>query len=73
MFARNALQQDPSYVSIGSQELIGKRLNRVVPIAPGGTFSDYVPFYFTPFSMMMLNIKTGWKGIIQRPNEDIVI
>jgi ssDNA thymidine ADP-ribosyltransferase, DarT len=38
-----------------------------------GTLSDYVPFYFTPFSIMMYNIKTGYGGITQRKNCDIVI
>jgi hypothetical protein len=38
----------------------------------GGTLSDYVPFYFTPFSIMMYNIKTGY-GVKQVPNDDIVI
>jgi hypothetical protein len=35
--------------------------------------SDYVPFYFTPFSPMMYNIKTGWGGIKKRENHEIVI
>ena len=34
---------------------------------------DYVPFYFTPFSVMLRNIHTGWNGIKQVPNTDIVI
>jgi hypothetical protein len=41
--------------------------------AHGGTLSDYVPFYFTPLSPMFLNIHTGWNGIQQRTNEEIVI
>ena len=44
-----------------------------MPVAPGGTLSDYVPFYFTPFSIMMYNIKTGYGGIPQVANEDIII
>ncbi len=35
--------------------------------------SDYIPFYFTPYSIMMLNIKTGYGGIRQFPNAEIVI
>ena len=35
--------------------------------------SDYIPFYFTPFSIMMYNIKTGFGGIQKVPNEEIVI
>ena len=73
LHCRNSPEQDPDYVNIGSVELIEKRSRRVVPIPPGGTLSDYVPFYFTPFSMMMYKIKTGHGGITQRKNRDIVI
>lgn len=62
----------PNYVNIGNADLIDKRRHRVVPIAPGGTLADYVPFYFTPFSVMMKNIHSGW-GVPQRRNEEIVI
>jgi len=34
---------------------------------------DYLPFYFTPHSPMMYNIKTGWGDIRQRCNDEIVI
>ena len=64
---------DPNFVNIGNSELIEKRQHRFVDIPPGGTLSDYVPFYFTPYSVMLYNIKTGWGGITQRPNEEIVI
>ncbi len=63
----------PSYVQIGNSELIEKRRNRDVPISPNGTLGDYVPFYFTPASPMLLNIKTGWGGIRQRSNDEIAI
>jgi len=56
----NGTLYDPNYRNIGNPDLIDKRSRRVVPIPPGGTLSDYVPFYFTPFSMMMYNIKTGY-------------
>lgn len=42
-------------------------------MAPYGTLSDYVPFYFTPFSPTVYNIKTGYNGITKRPNAEIVI
>jgi hypothetical protein len=64
---------DPNFVVIGNQELIEKRRHRDVPIPPGGTLSNYVPFYFTPYSPMMFNIKTGHGGIRQRRNDEIVI
>jgi hypothetical protein len=44
-----------------------------VKIEPFGTLSDYVPFYFTPKSIMAYNIKTGYNGITKRKNSDIVI
>lgn len=66
-------QSDPNYVAIGNAEIIDRRATRIVPIAPGGTLADYVPFYFTPFSPMLLNIETGKLGVIQRPMSEIAI
>lgn len=70
--ARGALA-DPNFVAIGNPDLIDKRTRRAVPIPPGGMLSDYVPFYFTPKSPMLLNINTGYSGIAKRPNSDIAI
>ncbi len=64
---------DPTYVEIGNSDLIGRRNHHPVPIEPGGTLSDYIPFYFTPFSPMLLNIVTGWGGIRKREKGEIVI
>jgi len=61
------------WVAIGNPELIDKRGSHSVPISPGGVLNDYVPFYFTPFSVMMRNINTGWGGIPRRENSEIVI
>lgn len=72
LHAANSDQQDPNYIQIGNPDLIEKRTDRPVPIEPWGTLSDYVPFYFTPFSPMMYNIHTG-RGVKQRPNSDICI
>jgi len=69
---RNSANVDPNYVNIGNVDLIQKRHYHPVRHAMGGTLSDYVPFYFTPFSPMMYNIKTGWNGIKQRQNDEIV-
>jgi hypothetical protein len=65
--------QDPNFIQIGNPDLISKRAGRIVPVPPGGTLDDYIPFYFTPFSPMLYNIRTGWGGIQQRPMRDIVI
>jgi hypothetical protein len=73
MYCRNARTQDPNYRTIGNPDLIDKRRRRAVPIPPGGTLSDYIPFYFTPFTPMLLNIKTGYGGVKKLLNEDVVI
>lgn len=64
--------QAPNYVNIGNAELIDKRRTRRVPIEPSGMLADYVPFYFTPFSVMMQNIHSGW-SVQQRGNDEILI
>jgi len=69
----NSATRSPGWVSIGNQELIGKRAVWPVGTAPGGVLNDYVPFYFTPFSPMMLNIVTGYNGVARHPKRDIVI
>lgn len=61
-----------NWVDIGNPELIDKRANHPVLIPPAGVLGDYVPFYFTPFSVMMKNIHSG-RGVLQRANEEIVI
>ena len=69
----NSDQRDPNFHPIGNPDLIDKRTRRVVPVPPGGTLSDYVPFYFTHHSPMLYNIKTGYNGIMMTPMSEIVI
>jgi len=64
---------DPNFVEIGNPDLIAKRSPRAIPVPPGGTLSDYVPFYFTPRSPMARNINSGWRGVQQRANEEILV
>jgi len=64
---------DPNFRQIGDADLIQKRPKRAVPIDPGGTLSNYIPFYFTPCSIMLLNILTGYRGITSVPAEEIVV
>jgi hypothetical protein len=68
----NSALRAPGWVSIGNPELTDKRATHPVPVPPGGFLNDYVPFYFTPFSVMMKNIHSG-RGVRQRANEEIVI
>jgi hypothetical protein len=72
MHARNGRKFDLNCRNIGNVDLIDKRSRRAVAVPPGGTLSDYVPFYFTPYSIMMYNIRTGY-GVKQVANEEIVI
>jgi hypothetical protein len=73
LHCRNSNRPDPNFVSIGNPSLINDRHHVGVPIPPRGTLSDYIPFYFTPLSIMLLNIKTGYRGIQQRRNDEIAI
>ncbi len=73
LYCGNSSVKAPVWVSIGNPELTDKRASHPVPLSPGGFLNDYVPFYFTPFSVMMRNIHTGWGGIKQRPNAEILI
>ena len=72
LVSSNSRKQDPSFVAIGNHDVISRRRARVVPVGPGGTLADYVPFYFTPSSVMLYNIYTGY-GVKRQPQEDIVI
>lgn len=71
LFAPNA-KWYPEYVNIGDESLIEQRGVFTVPIAPWGVLSDYVPFYFGGCSPMLLNIKTGYRGIRKREQREIV-
>ena len=73
LHAKNGARKDPNFRPIGNRDLIQKRTSHPVPAGPAGTLSDYIPFYFTPFSMMLLNIHTGYHGVPKVPNEEIVI
>jgi hypothetical protein len=73
LHCRSSNRLDPNYIDIGNQDLIDKRRRRVCQTGPGGTLSDYIPFYFTPCSPMLLNIKTGYNGVKQRPMREIAI
>ena len=65
-------RQDTSFVTIGNPDIIDRRDSQRVPVEPWGTLSDYIPFYFTPFSPMAFNIKTG-HGVPAVAPRDIVV
>ena len=72
LHARNGEKFDPKYRNIGNLDLIAKRSTRAVGINPFGVLDDYIPFYFTPYSIMLYNIHTGC-GVSKVPNDEIVI
>ena len=64
---------DPDYINIGDTQLISQRNEYEVRInPPNGFLGEYVPFYFGGHTPMLLNIKTGYRGIKQRPQREIV-
>lgn len=71
LYAPNA-RRYPEYINIGDETLIEQRGVFTLPVAPGGVLGDYVPFYFGGCSPMLLNIKTGHRGIKQRDQREIV-
>lgn len=73
LHCKTAATSDPEFVGIGNRELIDRRASRSVSIEPRGTLADYIPFYFTPFSMMMYNITTGYGEVPRRQNAEVVI
>lgn len=59
LHAPNASVSNPEFKSIGFPTLIDYRRQREVPVAPGGTLADYVPFYFWVKSPMLYVIQKG--------------
>jgi hypothetical protein len=64
MYSRNSGHIVPNFVNIGDTTLIKQRETFTVPVnPPNGNLGDYIPFYFAGHSPMLLNIKTGARGI----------
>jgi hypothetical protein len=66
---------NPDFVSIGNAEIIEVRDDMPVRIHGYGDIGEYVPFYFTPKSMMLFNIVTGYREPVvkKRPKQDIIV
>lgn len=73
MYSRNSEHFVKTYVNIGDTTLIKQRESYIVRVTPpNGHLGDYIPFYFAGHSPMLLNIKTGDRGIRQQAQENLV-
>ena len=72
LWSRKSRNIDPRFRRIGRPDLIGRRSDWPVPSPLGRTLGDYIPFYFTPWSMMLYNIVTGYGGVSREPSRDII-
>jgi hypothetical protein len=65
----------PHFTTLGNPSIISRRDTTVVRISGYGNIGEYVPFYFTPRSIMLYNIVTGYQAPIVPKVErnDIII
>jgi hypothetical protein len=69
----NSEIQDENFTPIGFPTLIDYRKDRVVPVNPGGTLAEYVPFHFWYRSPMLYVIyKSNDPEVIQTPQQEII-
>jgi hypothetical protein len=71
LYYRGSPHKDPSYVSIGSTDIISYRDSVFVKCYPDSWVNDYVPFYFGVRTPMLYKIVTG-HGVPKLPQEDII-
>ena len=73
LFAPNFTPNDGlPYRTIHNEGVQANRRLANVTCGPCGTIHDYVPFYFGPLSVMLLNLKTGRVPGYEEGQEPIV-
>lgn len=73
LLAKNAVAAaGVNYQNIAHGGAQGARAAKAVPVPPGGTVHDFVPFYFAPRSPMLSAIHHGKVAGCQVPQQDIV-
>jgi hypothetical protein len=72
---KNHINADPNFVAIGNPEIIDVRSTTLVNLEGYGYIGEYVPFYFTPRSIMLFNIVTGYYApkVLRRAKEEILV
>lgn len=71
IYTRQSPMFDAQYIDIGDSNLIAQRDSQAISIKGYGTLGEYIPFYFAGHSPMLLNIKTGYRGIKKRPQHEL--
>jgi hypothetical protein len=71
LYAKNKAPSDPNRIVIGHKEIIEERDYRPVKCHPPFVVNDYVPFYFSVRTPMLLNIITN-HNVNKQPQKDIV-
>ncbi len=67
-------QASKDFISIGNPDIIDVRDDTLVKIDGYGNIGEYVPFYFTPKSMMLFNIITGYRApVVPKLNKEEII
>jgi hypothetical protein len=61
LVTKHHMLADDRYANIGHTEIIDVRSNTMVRLPDYGLMGEYVPFYFTPRSIMLYNIVTGYR------------
>ena len=72
LVTRHSPAASEDFVRIGDISLIEVRDDIKAPVPPGGMLSEYIPFYFGPRSPMLYQISTGFDGVKQFPQQEIV-
>lgn len=71
---KNHANASDEYIHIGNPEIIDVRSTTPVKINGYGNMGEYVPFYFTPKSIMLYNIITGyWHPLVPKRNRDEIM
>ncbi len=69
---RESAQRGLAKIGIAHDHIKERRAKRVVPVGPGGTLADYVPFYFAPRSPMLFAIHRNQVAGYQGGQADVV-
>jgi len=75
LVSKKQINYNDQYINIGNPSIIDVRSTTEVKLPDYHTIGDYVPFYFTPKSIMLLNIQTGYQSplVIKRHPSEIIV